>query len=185
MTGKYKILLEVGRKQHLSTRRVTVAQFRAMEAASSQGPVRYMTVGERTFWRYADRWHTDNEGLTQEAVHALLITRAIASSDVAGLLLALRAPATSLPSVALRGAPHLPIRGWGAPSAPPPRLLRARHAAMLHPYRLRPGGRCPGAGAVTLDGTGRQSMIVTAGGGCACRPAATLRCSTAARPAAA
>jgi hypothetical protein len=77
MTGKYKILLEVGRKQHLSARRVTVAQFRAMEAGSSQGPVRYMTVGERTFWRYADRWHTDNEGLTQEAVHALLITRAM------------------------------------------------------------------------------------------------------------
>jgi hypothetical protein len=77
MTGKYKILLEVGRKQHLSARRVPVAEFRAMEAASTQEPVQYMTVGERTFWRYADRWHTDNEGLTQDAVHALLVTRAM------------------------------------------------------------------------------------------------------------
>ena len=81
MTGKYKILLEVGRKQHLSARRVPVAAFRAMEAQSAQTPVEYMTVGDRTFWRHAGRWHSDNEGLPQEAVYALLVTRAMRQND--------------------------------------------------------------------------------------------------------
>jgi len=81
MTRKYKILLQVGRKQHLSARRVSVAGFRAMETRSAQTPVGYMTIGDRTFWRHAGRWHSDNEGLTQEAVHALLVTRAMRQSD--------------------------------------------------------------------------------------------------------
>ncbi len=79
--GKYRILLQVGRKQHLSGRRVSVQEFRAMEAASAQQPVAYLTVGERTYWRYQDRWHSDNEGLDQDAVHALLTTRAMRNSD--------------------------------------------------------------------------------------------------------
>lgn len=81
LTGKYKILLQVGRKQTLSARRIPVAEFRAMETASGQQPVRYMTIGERSYWRYQDRWHTDNEGLDQAAVHALLTTRAMRNND--------------------------------------------------------------------------------------------------------
>lgn len=80
-TRKYKILLKVGRKQHLSPTRVRVAHFLAMEAASAQHPVAYLTVGERTYWRYRERWYTDNEGLDQASVHALLTTRAMLTSD--------------------------------------------------------------------------------------------------------
>lgn len=81
MTGKYKILLEVGRKQHLSAGRLSDAAFRAMEAQSASTPVRYMKVGDRTFWRHADRWHSDNEDFTQETVHALLTMRAMRQND--------------------------------------------------------------------------------------------------------
>jgi len=81
MTRKYKILLQVGRKQHLSGGRVTVAEFRAMQVRSAQTPVTYLTVGDRAFWRHADRWHSDNEGLSPEAVHALLVTRAMRQGD--------------------------------------------------------------------------------------------------------
>lgn len=81
VTRRYKLLLQVGRKQHLSARRLSVREFRAMEAASAQQPVAYLTVGERTYWRYQDRWHSDNEGLDQAAVHALLTTRAMRNND--------------------------------------------------------------------------------------------------------
>lgn len=80
-TRRYKILLQVGRKEHLSSCRVTIPIFRDMGARSSETAVAYMTIGERTFWRFEDRWHTDNEGLTQEQVHALLVTRAMRQSD--------------------------------------------------------------------------------------------------------
>ncbi|MDX6214365.1 MAG: hypothetical protein QOF82_3452 [Frankiales bacterium] len=80
-TGRFRILLEVGRKIHLSPNRVTVGEFRAMQARSSQTPVAYLRVGDRTYWRSADKWYTDNEGLAAEAVHALLVTRAMRQDD--------------------------------------------------------------------------------------------------------
>ncbi len=52
-----------------------------MEAQSARNPVEYMSVGDRTYWRHADRWHSDNEGLGQEAVYALLVTRAMRHND--------------------------------------------------------------------------------------------------------
>jgi hypothetical protein len=80
-TRKYKVLLQVGKKEHFSARRVTVDQFRALEAQSAERPVHYMTIGERAFWRYDGKWHTDNEGLDAQQVHALLVTRAMRNSD--------------------------------------------------------------------------------------------------------
>lgn len=81
ITGRYRILLEVGRKQYLSPRCVTKTEFREMEVRSAQTPVRYLTVGERAYWRFAGKWHTDNEGLDDQAVHALLVTRAMRQQD--------------------------------------------------------------------------------------------------------
>ena len=37
--------------------------------------------GERCCWRYQDRWHSDNEGLDADAVHALLVTRDMRRAD--------------------------------------------------------------------------------------------------------
>lgn len=84
VVGKYRILLEVGRRGHVSPSRVTVQEFRNMAIRSSTVPVRYLTVGERTYWRYQDRWHSENEGLDADAVHALLTTRAMRQSDRLG-----------------------------------------------------------------------------------------------------
>lgn len=81
LTSKYKILLEVGRRSYLSDRRVSVPEFRAMATQSESEPVDYLTAGERTYWRYAGRWYTDNEGLSQEDVHALLVSRALRRED--------------------------------------------------------------------------------------------------------
>lgn len=103
MTGRYKILLQLGRKQHLSARRVPVAEFRAMEAKSVQAPVEYMTVGDRTFWRHAGRWHSDNEGLAQEAVYALLVTRAMRQNDHVNRAMAVAAM-SQVPVPAQRGS---------------------------------------------------------------------------------
>jgi 5-methylcytosine-specific restriction endonuclease McrA len=52
-----------------------------MEARSQQTPVAYLRLGERTYWRFQGRWHSDNEGLTHEAVHALLVTRSMRQED--------------------------------------------------------------------------------------------------------
>ncbi|MHB8449082.1 MAG: HNH endonuclease [Mycobacteriales bacterium] len=40
-----------------------------------------MRVGERTYWRYDGKWHSDNEDLEHDAVHALLVTRSMRQAD--------------------------------------------------------------------------------------------------------
>lgn len=74
-----------------------------MEAKSVQAPVEYMTVGDRTFWRHAGRWHSDNEGLAQEAVYALLVTRAMRQNDHMNRAMAVAAM-SQVPVPAQRGS---------------------------------------------------------------------------------
>ena len=81
MTGRYKILLQVGRKEHLSSRRVSSAEFDELAVTSRQTPVNYLAVGERTYWRFDGHWYSDNNGLDAAAVHALLLTRAMREED--------------------------------------------------------------------------------------------------------
>jgi hypothetical protein len=81
LTGRYKILLQVGKQEHLSRKRVSKPEFRQMESRSNETPVLYLRLGERSYWRFAGRWHYDNEGLNHEAVHALLVTRAMRQAD--------------------------------------------------------------------------------------------------------
>jgi hypothetical protein len=75
LSGRYKVLLVAGRRQHLSSYRVSKAEFRRLAADSAVHPVPYLSVGERTYWRFQDRWYTDNEGLNSDEVYALLIAR--------------------------------------------------------------------------------------------------------------
>lgn len=81
LSGRYNISLEVGKKRYIRPGRIKVDEFRAMEARSMATPVRYMSVGDRVFWRYAGKWHSENEGLAEDAVHALLVTRAMRNED--------------------------------------------------------------------------------------------------------
>ena len=82
--GKYKILLCVGKREHLSAVRTTLDFFRALEARSAEAPVRYMTNGDRAYWRYDGKWYTDNDGLDSEQVHAVLVTRGLRNTDRVG-----------------------------------------------------------------------------------------------------
>lgn len=103
LTGNYKILLEVGRKSYLSQRRVSVQEFRDMATRSDAEPVAYLTAGERTYWRYAGRWHTDNEGLTQDEVRALLVTRQMRRKDTVNRAMSIVAM-QRLPAPSQRGS---------------------------------------------------------------------------------
>lgn len=81
LTGKHRLVLTAGKQRYLTPNKLTKADFYAMEQHSAATPVAYIRVGDRTYWRFAGKWHTDNEGLTQEAVHALLVTRAMRQED--------------------------------------------------------------------------------------------------------
>lgn len=78
--GTHKIQLEVGRREYVSNFRVTKAQFRQMEADSQSQPVHYLTVGDKAYWRFQDKWYTDVDNLAADDIHALLITRADAQA---------------------------------------------------------------------------------------------------------
>lgn len=81
LTGKYKIMLQVGNKQHFTRHRVTPQEFRQMEARSAAEPVKYVTVGERHYWRFEGTWHRENEGLDGDTIHALLVKRKLKQED--------------------------------------------------------------------------------------------------------
>lgn len=81
LTGKYKIMLQVGRKQHFSSARVTVDEFRAMERQSEHEPVLYLSQGSRNYWRFEGFWYADTDGLTVNDVHALLVKRRLMRED--------------------------------------------------------------------------------------------------------
>lgn len=127
LTGKYLVLLQVGRKDHLSPGRIPVSEFRAMEARSAETPVFYMRIGERNYWRYRGQWHTDNEGLSQPQVHALLVTRAMRRHDQVNRAM----------TIASHG--KLPTQGLRAPIPPDVRQL----------VWQRDGGRCVYCGSDT------------------------------------
>jgi hypothetical protein len=72
---RYNLLLQVGKKQFTIPPRMTVVEFRQRVAESESRPVAFGRVGDRVYWRYAGRWFIDNEGLNDQAVRALLVTR--------------------------------------------------------------------------------------------------------------
>jgi hypothetical protein len=75
VSGNYRIGIQIGRKEHLTATRVDRDTWQQMKTESQQTPIRYAKIGERTYWRYQDRWYADNEDLTTDEVHALLTTR--------------------------------------------------------------------------------------------------------------
>lgn len=72
VSGKYHVVLQVGCREHLQPGRITVTQFRELARRSEGEPVAYGKVGERTLWRLAGRWYSDNEDLSAANVGALL-----------------------------------------------------------------------------------------------------------------
>jgi 5-methylcytosine-specific restriction endonuclease McrA len=120
LTGKYRYMLQVGRKEYVTAHRIPLEQFRAMEAQSDETPVFYMRIGERNYWRFRGQWHTDNENLPPEQVHALLVTRAMRRQDQVNRAM----------TIASQG--QLPTQGLRTPIPPDVRQL----------VWQRDGGRC-------------------------------------------
>jgi hypothetical protein len=81
ITRRYKMQLQVSKKTYTSSIRRSKAEFRSMQDRSTETPVRYMRIGDRTYWRFDAKWYTDNENLDAESVHALLVTRNMRQAD--------------------------------------------------------------------------------------------------------
>jgi 5-methylcytosine-specific restriction endonuclease McrA len=74
LTGTGRLTLVVGRKQFL-VERCPKQRFAWLLQQSLATPVCFGGVGERSYWRFRDRWYWDNEDLTENQVYALIVTR--------------------------------------------------------------------------------------------------------------
>ncbi len=74
-TGRGHIVVVVGRKQLRIGTKSHRSEFERMLQRSSTYPVCFVVTGERRYWKFGDQWFWDNEGLTSDQVHALLVTR--------------------------------------------------------------------------------------------------------------
>ncbi len=74
--GKANLILKVGQKQFVFATKVPRSAFDDWVRGQRNYPghVRVDSMN-RTFWNFADRWWWDNDGLTVDQVHALLVTR--------------------------------------------------------------------------------------------------------------
>lgn len=79
ITGKYKSYLQVGTRKYYAAKRMTRDEFKEMKARSKSDPVNYGTFRGLNYWRYEDRWYSDNEGLTSSEVKALVKSRELRS----------------------------------------------------------------------------------------------------------
>ena len=73
LSGKVKCYLQVGKRKYYSDRRMTRDEMKAMADRSRLRPVKYLTIGDRNYWRYDDRWFTDSDGHDSEEVRALVV----------------------------------------------------------------------------------------------------------------
>jgi hypothetical protein len=73
LSGKVKLYLQVGKRKYYSDRRMTREEMKSMADRSQVMPVKYLSVGDREYWRYEDRWFTDSDFLDSEEVRALVI----------------------------------------------------------------------------------------------------------------
>jgi hypothetical protein len=69
-----KLFFQIGHKEYLLGRfeQERVDQLRAEQWTT---PVFVGTIHDRNYWRFRDRFYWDNDGLNQDQVYALLVTR--------------------------------------------------------------------------------------------------------------
>jgi 5-methylcytosine-specific restriction endonuclease McrA len=73
LSGKYRCYLQIGKKKLYSDRRATRDDIKSMAERSKSMPVKYLTVGDRNYWRYDSRWFTDSDGHDGDEVRSLVI----------------------------------------------------------------------------------------------------------------
>jgi hypothetical protein len=75
ITGRGYVVVVAGRKRFRVGTSSHKNEFAQMWLQSSSSPVCFAVTGERTYWRFEDRWFWDNEGLDADEVYALIVTR--------------------------------------------------------------------------------------------------------------
>jgi hypothetical protein len=65
--------LQVGKRKHFANRRFTRDEMKEMSELSKRTPVKYLSVGDRSYWRYDDRWWSETDGLGAEDLQSLVI----------------------------------------------------------------------------------------------------------------
>ena len=75
LASKYRCYLQVGKRKYFSDQRRTKEEMKSMADRSKVMPVKYLTVGDRNYWRYDDRWFTDSDGHDSDEVRALVTAR--------------------------------------------------------------------------------------------------------------
>ena len=73
-TGRGWLTLTVG-KQVYRVAKIDRDEFQTMAAEENRAPVAVGRVGERTYWWFQHRFFSDNDGLSQSEIYALLTTR--------------------------------------------------------------------------------------------------------------
>ncbi len=72
MGGKAKVYLQVGKKRVLSDIRLTKSQFMEKKERSNAAPEFYFKVVGWNYWRFNDKWYTEDDGLKPDEVEALV-----------------------------------------------------------------------------------------------------------------
>ncbi|MGP8066474.1 MAG: HNH endonuclease, partial [Acidimicrobiales bacterium] len=73
-TGRGWMILTIG-KQTYRVAKMGRDEFETMASQEERAPVAVGRVGERSYWWFQHRFYSDNDGLSQSEIYALLITR--------------------------------------------------------------------------------------------------------------
>jgi len=73
--SKGKATFRVGKKPYELVPKVLKADYDAARNNQIDFPVRVTRIGDRTYWQFQNLFYWDNDGLTVEQIHALLVTR--------------------------------------------------------------------------------------------------------------
>ncbi len=75
ITGKGRITVNVGNQFYRLPAKIHKDQWAEAWQAQHAFPVYVITVGERSFWHFQDRFYWENDGLSADEVYALLVTK--------------------------------------------------------------------------------------------------------------
>lgn len=74
-TGKGPAELTIGTNKYWIGGKLTKPEYAEMQNQQWRFPVLITLIGDRRYWLFENKFHWENEGLTAEAVHALLVMR--------------------------------------------------------------------------------------------------------------
>lgn len=73
--SKGVVTLRIGARRIVSLGKMPFSEFQATQERQREYPLLVVRLGDRRYWQFRDYFYWDNEGLSVDAVHALLVTR--------------------------------------------------------------------------------------------------------------